>query len=114
MQSHLLGASELYVGFVSPNGILQRCESRSVRDMTRAQDKIDWGGRVLNQLKDYCSASPAVDGALKVWRVQARKGTVDIRELTTREVADLNRRGVPRNGIIPVSFIKGLDEKSIV
>ncbi|KAJ7502644.1 hypothetical protein B0H11DRAFT_1989469 [Mycena galericulata] len=114
MQSHLLGISEIFVGYPDAERIVRAVETLPVRDRTQSQHKIDWGARVLHSLRDHCArstaASPTGD-VLKVWRVNLRRGLVDIRELGPGEIKNLNQRGVPRNGIIPLSFIEGLEKR---
>ncbi|KAJ7230033.1 hypothetical protein GGX14DRAFT_692017 [Mycena pura] len=111
IQSHLLGASEIFVGFPDAQGVVRQCESMAVRDMEHLQPRIDWSSRVLHKLKEHCADSATEGGAVKVWRVEVRSQHVDIRELGAREVQQLNKHGVARNGIIPVSFIKGLESR---
>ncbi|KAJ7140760.1 hypothetical protein C8R44DRAFT_761840 [Mycena epipterygia] len=112
MQSHLLGTTEIFVGFPDSEAIVRGLETFPVRDMAPAQYRIDWGARVLHSLRDYCACQPTSrGGGLKVWRIQARNQHVDIRELGVREVQKLNKGGVPRNGIIPLSFIAGLESR---
>ncbi|KAJ7731310.1 hypothetical protein DFH07DRAFT_847395 [Mycena maculata] len=112
MQSHLLGAHQIFVGFHDGAGIVQKLESFAVRNMANAQHKIDWGARVLQGLRDYCARSATTnESVLPVWRVHSRYGYADIRELGPREVEKLNKNGVPRNGIIPLSFIEGLEKR---
>ncbi|KAJ7671729.1 hypothetical protein B0H17DRAFT_1085029 [Mycena rosella] len=116
MQSYLLGIPEIFVGFLDPAGVVRRFRTIPVqqRDIQRYQYKIDWGARVLHSLRAYCARAGERDegrGALKVWRVHATKRCVDIREMGAEEVAELNAGGVRRDGIIPVSFIQGLQNR---
>ncbi|KAJ7892613.1 hypothetical protein B0H13DRAFT_2038285 [Mycena leptocephala] len=111
MQSHLLGTPEIFVGFPDSKGIVRSYKTFTVQDMQSPQSRIDWGARVLHSLRAYCSRSANANGSLKVWRVEARNQHVDIRELGAEEVERVNRVGVPRNGIIPVSFIKSLETR---
>jgi hypothetical protein len=111
MQSHLLGTPEIFVGFPDSKGIVRSYKTFTVQDMQSPQSRIDWGARVLHSLRAYCSRSAHANGSFKVWRVEARNKHVDIRELGAKEVKKLNRGGVPRNGIIPVSFIKSLETR---
>ncbi|KAJ6594883.1 hypothetical protein B0H19DRAFT_1366627 [Mycena capillaripes] len=109
MQSHLLGTPEIFVGFPDATGVVRAFKTFTAQDIHPTQYRIDWGARVIHSLKAFCTCSVNASGSLKVWHVQARKQHVDIRELGFKEVQKLNKGGVPRNGIIPVSFIKGLE-----
>ncbi|KAJ7648524.1 hypothetical protein B0H17DRAFT_429297 [Mycena rosella] len=112
MQSYLLGTPQIFVGFVDSSGVVQKVQTLAVRDMTPAQHRFDWGARVLHSLREHCVHSVEHRrGVIKVWRVEARSQYVDIRELGPSEVKKLNKGGVPRNGIIPVSFIEGLKSR---
>ncbi|KAJ6608116.1 hypothetical protein B0H10DRAFT_2439227 [Mycena sp. CBHHK59/15] len=111
VQSHLVGTPEIFVGFPDSTGVLRSFDSRPVQDMAYAQSKFDWGARVLHSLRKHCADGVATDGALKVWRVQTRSGRVDIRELDASEVKRMNKGGRARNGILPLSFIRGLEKR---
>ncbi|KAJ6573407.1 hypothetical protein DFH09DRAFT_1151755 [Mycena vulgaris] len=112
MQSYLVGTPEIFLGFLDAKDIVRGFDTIPVQHMESQQWRIDWAARVLHSLRDYCARSPAITGGvLKVWRVSARKRYVNIRELTTHEVNTLNKGGVPRNGIVPVSFIRGLESR---
>ncbi|KAF8191036.1 hypothetical protein K438DRAFT_906100 [Mycena galopus ATCC 62051] len=108
MQSHLLGTPKIFAGFPDSNGIVRSFKTFNVADKPPAQDRIDWGARVIHSLKAHCTRHENANGPLKVWRVEARKQHVDIRELDDKEIQKLNKGGVPRNGIIPVSFLEGV------
>ncbi|KAJ7151798.1 hypothetical protein C8R43DRAFT_950970 [Mycena crocata] len=112
---HNQSTPEIFVGFPDSAGIIRGFRTLAVpKEQSQPfQGKIAWGARVLHALIGHCSISPmpVEEGILKVWRVQTRSKYVDIRELAAGEVKNLNRGGVPRNGIIPMSFIEGLDEK---
>ncbi|KAJ7487227.1 hypothetical protein B0H11DRAFT_1114157 [Mycena galericulata] len=113
MQTLLIGGSKIFVGLPDTAGIVRKVDTLTVRDnLESVQPKIDWGARVLHSLIEYCARAPATNGVLKVWRVQLRKWYTDIRELGPAEVKALNQGDVPRNGILPVSFINGLQRKS--
>ncbi|KAJ6594873.1 hypothetical protein B0H19DRAFT_1225863 [Mycena capillaripes] len=109
MQSHLLGTPEIFVGFPDATGVVRAFKKFTAQDIHPPQYRIDWGARVIHSLKAFCARSVNANGSLKVWRVQARNQHVDIHELGFKEIQKLNKGGVPRNGIIPVSFIKGLE-----
>ncbi|KAJ7502646.1 hypothetical protein B0H11DRAFT_1989481, partial [Mycena galericulata] len=116
IQSYLLGTSKIFVGFRDAAGIVRQVKTFYVRDsdMVPSQHKIDWGARVLHSLRDHCarSAEEITPGnALKVWWAQSRPGYVNIRELGAGEVKKLNKGGVPRNEIIPLSFIERLEKR---
>ena len=112
MQSYLLGTPEIFVGVKDSEDIVRRFDTLAVRDLAETcQWKIDWGARVLHSLRKYCGRSPGKGKFLKVWRVQARFKRADIRELTGWEVRELNKGGVPRSGIIPLSFIEELESR---
>jgi hypothetical protein len=112
MQSHLLGTPEIFVGFPDSTGVVRSCRTFAVAEKPPAQHRIDWGARVIHSLRTYCASCPEnAKGILKVWRVEARKKNVDIRELHGKEIQTLNKGGVPRNGIIPISFMEGLRRK---
>ncbi|KAJ7880632.1 hypothetical protein B0H13DRAFT_2278711 [Mycena leptocephala] len=113
MQTLLIGGSKIFVGFPDTAGIVRKADTLTVRDNPESvQPKIDWGARVLHSLIEYCARAPDTNGVLKVWRVQLRKQYADIRELRPAEVKALNQGDVPRNGILPASFINGLRRKS--
>ncbi|KAJ7486701.1 hypothetical protein FB451DRAFT_1026396 [Mycena latifolia] len=113
MQSYLLGTPEIFVGFVDSAGIVQSVKTVPIRDMKAAQYRIDWGARVLLSIRDHCASSGESEGGvLKVWRVEARNQHVDIRQLSAGQVSRLNKGGVPRSGIIPLSFIRGLESRT--
>jgi hypothetical protein len=112
IQSHLLGTPEIFVGFPDSTGVVRSCRTFAVAEKPPAQHSLDWGVRVIHSLKTYCASCPEDSkGILKVWRVEARKKNVDIRELHGKEIQTLNKGGVPRNGIIPISFMEGLRRK---
>ncbi|KAF8198872.1 hypothetical protein K438DRAFT_2016245 [Mycena galopus ATCC 62051] len=108
MQSHLLGTPEIFVGLPDSNGIVRSFKTFSIADKPPTQDKIDWGARVIHSLKEHCMRHQNANAPPKVWRVEARSQYVNIRELDDREIQKLNKGGVSRNGIIPVSFLEGL------
>ncbi|KAJ7245993.1 hypothetical protein C8J57DRAFT_1361289 [Mycena rebaudengoi] len=113
MQTLLICGSKIFVGFPHTAGILRKVDTLAVGDnLESAQPKIDWGARVLHGMIEYCATAPDTNGVLKVWRVQLRKWHADIRELGPAEVKALNQGDVPRNGILPASFINGLRRKS--
>ncbi|KAJ7731208.1 hypothetical protein B0H16DRAFT_1427500 [Mycena metata] len=114
LQSRLLGTPEIFVGFPDSAGVVRSCATVRVETLNPAQDQIDWGARVLHSLRQYCASSTPAGGSIKVWRVEARKGFVDVRKLSVWEVTRLNEGGVPRNGIIPVSFMEGLESRASV
>ncbi|CAK5271264.1 unnamed protein product [Mycena citricolor] len=110
MQSHLLGASTIFVGFPDSLGTIRGTQDLAVRDMQAVQYKIDWGARVLQSLVDHCSKNAQTEaGRLKIWRVEVQRKTIKIGALKTGEVYRLNRGGVPRSGIVPISFIASLE-----
>ncbi|KAJ6573395.1 hypothetical protein DFH09DRAFT_1457321, partial [Mycena vulgaris] len=93
MQSYLLGTPEIFVGFVDPAGVVRSTRTLAVRDVqSAAQHRIDWGARVIHALREFCAVSTETEnGALKVWRVEARNKYVDVRELNVGEVRKLNK-----------------------
>ncbi|KAF8170535.1 hypothetical protein K438DRAFT_1773766 [Mycena galopus ATCC 62051] len=100
---------KIFVGFPDSAGIVLKVDD----NLESVQPKIDWGARVLYSLIEHCARAPDANGVLKVWRVQLRKGYADIRELGPAEVKALNQGAdIPRNGILPASFINGLRRKS--
>ncbi|KAJ7162432.1 hypothetical protein C8R46DRAFT_1353360 [Mycena filopes] len=115
IQSRLIGTPEIFVGFPDAAGVVRSCATVRVDALDAAQEQIDWGARVLTRLREYCAAHAATTpGAVSVWRIQVRRGFVDVRELAAWEVKKLNEGGVPRQGIIPVSFVEGLERRSSV
>ncbi|KAJ7151789.1 hypothetical protein C8R43DRAFT_1004383 [Mycena crocata] len=114
MQSYLLGTPEIFVGFRNAEGIVHDFRTLTVPPITEsepARKKVLWGAQALHSLRRYCALSPMEGGTLKVWRVQARFRSMEIRELSTEEVEQLNEGGLPRNGIIPLSFLGGLEQR---
>ncbi|CAK5271945.1 unnamed protein product [Mycena citricolor] len=110
MQSHLLGASTIFVGFPDSLGTIRGTQDLAVRDMQPVQYKIDWGARVLQSLVDHCSKNAQTeDGRLKIWRVEVQRKQIKIGALKASEVYRLNRGGVPRSGIVPISFMATLE-----
>ncbi|KAJ7044216.1 hypothetical protein C8F04DRAFT_1069972 [Mycena alexandri] len=112
--SRLLGTPEIFVGFPDFTGVVRSCATVRVETLNPAQDQIDWGARVLHSLREYCASSTLAGGFIQVWRVEARKGFVDVRKLSVWEVARLNEGGVPRHGIIPVSCMEALESRGSV
>ncbi|EGO03105.1 hypothetical protein SERLA73DRAFT_176626 [Serpula lacrymans var. lacrymans S7.3] len=124
MQSHLIGINEIFVGYRDANNILQRTEMLPVSECfpkgRDPQQDIDWGYRMLSALKQYCqkqtegvraSARNSRVREGRIWRVLNRgtESGVSIRELTSVEVAAVNRRHVgQRIGILPAWY---LDQK---
>ncbi|KAJ7704248.1 hypothetical protein B0H16DRAFT_1828549 [Mycena metata] len=111
IQSRLLGTPEIFIGFPDSTGVVRSCTTVKVDTLNPAQHQIDWGARVLHGLRDYC-ASFTFDGEpIPVWRVEARKGFVNVRKLSALEVKMLNQGGVARDGIIPLSFIESFESR---
>ncbi|KAJ7657320.1 hypothetical protein DFH06DRAFT_1197965 [Mycena polygramma] len=111
IQSYLLGTREIFVGFPDSMGIVRNVKTYGADFIQPPQAKVDWGARVLHSLRAFCARSANADGPIKVWRVEARSKYIDVRELSAQEVQKMNKGGVRRNGIIPVSFLEGLKKK---
>jgi hypothetical protein len=125
LQAHLLGVSELFVGYHS-NSILHRTESLYVADIPskigredrrwNPQTELDRGYTVLTGIKKRCSEqlsqSAGADGLSddKVWRVEVQGAETKVRELTGEEVYDLAPASdlEKRIGIVPCRVIDGL------
>ncbi|KAJ7099287.1 hypothetical protein B0H15DRAFT_542023 [Mycena belliarum] len=113
MQSCLLGTQVIVLGLLDGNDVVQELVVYPVEPKTIHQCIFDWGARVIHALRDHCMRSGSQEnGNLKVWRVMLRKRHIDICELDATQVNKLNHGGVPRNGIIPVSFIRGLERRA--
>ncbi|KAF7296059.1 RAI1-domain-containing protein [Mycena kentingensis (nom. inval.)] len=113
VQSHLIGGTQIVAGLRSQNGIIKASDYRKLEVRETPPGRLDWLARVLQALIDHCKQNPnpwrrGNAAPLRVWRAEARKDHVNIREVTAQEIEAMNKGGVPRNGILPVSYLQGL------
>ena len=119
MQSHLIGVPQVFVGF-HENGILHP-ENTGIVDVKNIptimnknfpyefQRTINRGCKALSEVWRHCKESSR-DADERILRVQVRSSSLRIRELSVEEVEAINV-GDARKGILPMWFIKGINDR---
>jgi len=126
LQSHLLGVSELFIGYHS-NRILRRTESVYVADIPskigrenqpwNPQTELDRGYTALAAIKKSCTEQLAQSAGVdrlsddKVWRMEVKDIVTKVHELTGEEVCDLappSNLEEKRIGVVPFRVIEEL------
>jgi RAT1-interacting protein len=115
LQSHLLGVSEVFVGYRNEDDVIEETVLASVESLIPQgiQAKITRGYNVLSNIRErVVMAQAASEGAgdNSIWRVDIQGGGISTFESLTRaeraKVTKSRGRGIhiPRKGIISVSI----------